>query len=77
MIALAKLRPESAIGLLEKATSLAPKNESARYALMLAYRNAGRLEDAQKQKAELDKLQRPPEGEFTEFLKKLGEKPKQ
>jgi tetratricopeptide (TPR) repeat protein len=77
MIALAKLRPESAIGLLEKASSLAPKNESARYALMLAYRNAGRLEDAQKQKAELDKLQRPPEGEFTEFLKKLGEKPKQ
>ena len=77
MIALAKLRPESAIGLLEKASSLAPKNESARYALMLAYRNAGRLEDAQKQKAELDKLQRPPEGEFTEFLKRLGEKPKQ
>jgi tetratricopeptide (TPR) repeat protein len=77
MIALAKLRPDSAIGLLEKASSLAPMNESARYALMLAYRNAGRLEDAQKQKAELDKLQRPPEGEFTEFLKKLGEKPKQ
>lgn len=77
MIALAKLRPESAVELLEKASSLAPKNESARYALMLAYRNAGRTEDAQKQKAELDKLQRPPEGEFTEFLKKLGEKPKQ
>jgi tetratricopeptide (TPR) repeat protein len=76
MIALAKIRPQSAVGLLEKASSLAPKNESARYALMLAYRNAGRFEDAQKQKAELDKLQRPPEGEFTEFLKKLGEKPK-
>jgi len=77
MVALAKLVPESAIPLLEKATALAARNESARYALMLAYRNAGRLEDAQKQKAELDKLQRPPEGEFTEFLKKLGEKPKQ
>jgi tetratricopeptide (TPR) repeat protein len=75
MIALGKLKKDTA--LLEKAVSLAPKNESARYALMLAYRNAGRMEDAQKQKAELDKLQRPPEGEFTEFLKKLGEKPKQ
>jgi tetratricopeptide (TPR) repeat protein len=75
MIALAKLKPASAIALLEKATALAPRNESARYALLIAYRNAGRTEDAQKQKAELDKLQRPPEGEFTEFLKKLGEKP--
>jgi tetratricopeptide (TPR) repeat protein len=75
MIALAKLRPSSAVALLEKATELAPKNESARYALLIAYRNAGRMEDAQKQKAELDRLQRPPEGEFTEFLKKLGEKP--
>lgn len=77
MVALAKLRPDSAIALLEKATALGPKNEAARYALMLAYRNAGRMDDAQKQKAELDKLQKPPEGEFTEFLKKLGEKPKQ
>jgi tetratricopeptide (TPR) repeat protein len=76
MVALAKLRPESAISLLEKATALAPRNESAHYALMIAYRNADRLGDAQKQKAELEKLQRPPEGEFTEFLKKLGEKPK-
>lgn len=77
MVALAKLRPNSAVALLEKATKLAPRNESARYALMLAYRNAGRLEEAQQQKAELDKLQRPAEGEFTEFLKKLGEGPKQ
>lgn len=75
MIALAKLRPQSAIELLEKAAELSPRNESARYALMIAYRNAGRQSEAQKQKAELDKLQRPPEGEFTEFLKKLGEKP--
>lgn len=77
MIALAKLRPESAIALLEKATTLAPRNESARYALMIAYRNVGRMADAQKQKEELDRIQKPPEGEFTEFLKKLGEKPKQ
>jgi tetratricopeptide (TPR) repeat protein len=77
MVALAKLRPDSAVELLEKATALAPRNEAARYSLMLAYRNAGRLDDAQKQKTELDKLQRSPEGEFTEFLKKLGEKPKQ
>ena len=75
MVALAKLRPDSAIQLLEKATALAPRNESALYALMIAYRNAGRLEDAQEKKAELDRLQRPPEGEFTDFLRKLGEKP--
>jgi hypothetical protein len=41
---------------------------------MIAYRNAGRTADAQREKAELDKLQRPPEGEFTDFLKRLGEK---
>jgi hypothetical protein len=45
---------------------------------MMAYRNAGRMDDAQREKALFDKLSRPPEGEFTEFLKKLGEKaPKQ
>ena len=42
---------------------------------MLAYRNAGRLEDARREKAILDAIQKPPEGEFTDFLKKLGEKP--
>ena len=51
-----------------------PASESAHYALMLAYRNAGRMEDAQLEKAVFEKLKRPPEGEFTEFLKKLGEK---
>jgi hypothetical protein len=36
------------------------------------------MEDAQREKVVLDKMQRPPEGEFTDFLKKLGEKaPKQ
>ena len=36
---------------------------------------AGRTADARRQKTELDKMQKAPEGEFTEFLKKLGEKP--
>jgi len=53
---------------------LQPLNESARYNLMLAYRNAGRGDDALREKAAIDKLRRPPQGEFTEFLKKLGEK---
>jgi hypothetical protein len=45
---------------------------------MLAYRNAGRVDDAQRERAILDKIKRPPEGEFTDFLKRLGEKaPKQ
>ncbi len=82
MIALGKIRTEqkqheAAIELLEKAVAKAPRNEAARYNLMLAYRNAGKPAEARKQKDELDKLQKPPEGEFTEFLKKLGEKPKQ
>jgi tetratricopeptide (TPR) repeat protein len=77
MVALARLRPRAAIPLLEKAVALSPRHEPARYALMIAYRNAGRLQEAEQQKAELDKLIRPPEGEFTEFLKKLGESPRQ
>jgi hypothetical protein len=45
---------------------------------MLAYRNAGRAADAAREQAELDKLQKSPQGEFTDFLKRLGEKaPKQ
>jgi hypothetical protein len=44
---------------------------------MRAYRRAGRQEDALKQKEELEKLQRPPEGEFADFLKRIGEKPEQ
>ena len=84
MIAVAKLRaarkqfPE-AIALLEQAVKLQPANEGAHYALMLAYRNSGRSEDAALAAAALEKLRKPPEGEFTNFLKKLGEKapPKQ
>jgi hypothetical protein len=56
---------------------LQPRSEVARYNLMVAYRNAGRTADAQKAKAELDKLQKPPEGEFADFLKRLGENPAQ
>ena len=79
LIALAKTRSDAkkyaeAIPLLERAVKLQPASESAHYSLMLAYRNAGRIDDAQREKAVFDKLSRPPEGEFTEFLKKLGEK---
>jgi tetratricopeptide (TPR) repeat protein len=83
LVALAKTKSDSkkyaeAIPLLERAAKLQPTSESAHYSLMLAYRNEGRMEDAQREKVVLDKMQRPPEGEFTDFLKKLGEKaPKQ
>jgi tetratricopeptide (TPR) repeat protein len=79
LIALAKMKLETkandeAISLLERAVRLVPSSEAARYSLMMAYRDAGRTQDALREKAELEKLQKPPEGEFTEFLKKLGEK---
>ncbi len=79
LIAVAKLRSDAkryadAITLLERAVKLQPRNETAHYNLMMVYRNAGRTADAQREKAELDKLQKPPEGEFTDFLKRLGEK---
>jgi tetratricopeptide (TPR) repeat protein len=79
LIAVAKLRSDGkrfsdAIALLERAVSLQPRNETAHYNLMIAYRNAGRAADALREKNELDKLQKPPEGEFTDFLKRLGEK---
>ena len=84
MMAVAKVRAGrrqfgEAISLLEKTVKLQPVNEGAHYALMLAYRNAGRSEDATREAAALEKLRKPPEGEFTNFLKKLGEKapPKQ
>ena len=80
LIALGKLRldqkkTEEAIELLQRAVKLTPRSESAHYSLMMAYRNAGRMDDARREKAEFDKLQKAPEGEFTDFLKKLGEKP--
>jgi tetratricopeptide (TPR) repeat protein len=78
--ALAKTRMDTkqyseAIVLLEKVVKLQAANESAHYSLMLAYRNAGRADDATREQAELDKLQKSPQGEFTDFLKRLGEKP--
>jgi cytochrome c-type biogenesis protein CcmH/NrfG len=81
-VALAKIRLQEkktseAIRLLEHAVQLQPKNEAARYSLMLAYRNDGRADEAAKQKIELEKLQKPPDGEFSDFLKRLGDKPKQ
>lgn len=81
--ALAKLRIDArqygeAVELLEKAVHLEPKNESAHYNLMRAYRGAGRTADAAREQAKLDALRQPPQGEFTDFLKRLGEKvPKQ
>ncbi len=80
LIALGKLRVaqkrnDDAIRLLKGAAELQPKSEAVHYNLMLAYRNAGRIEDAKREKATLDAIQKPPEGEFTDFLKKLGEKP--
>jgi tetratricopeptide (TPR) repeat protein len=82
LVALGKLRVQEkahddAIMLLERAVRLQPNMESAHYNLMMAYRGAGKNKEAQREKKELDKLQKPPEGEFTDFLKKLGDKPKQ
>lgn len=68
-------RNDEAVALLKRAIAVQPDNETAHYNLMLAYRNAGKTDAAAKQKAELDRLQRPPAGEFTDFLKKLGDKP--
>jgi tetratricopeptide (TPR) repeat protein len=68
-------RYDDAISLLNRAVKLQPRSEPAHYSLMMAYRNSGDLDAAKREKALLDQLQKPPEGEFTEFLKKLGEKP--
>jgi tetratricopeptide (TPR) repeat protein len=79
LIAVARLRSDAkqyddAIVLLERAIALQPRNETAHYNLMMAYRNAGRPAEAQREKTEIEKLQKPPEGEFTDFLKRLGDK---
>ena len=77
LVALGRIRMEAkrydeAIQILQRAIQLRPKMESAHYSLMLAYRNSGRVDEARREKAQLDQIQRPPEGEFSEFLKKLG-----
>jgi tetratricopeptide (TPR) repeat protein len=82
MIALAKIRTQNkeyqpAIDLLLHATALQPANETAHYALLTVYRNSGQLQKASAEKETLDRLQKPPQGEFSDFLKKLGEKPQQ
>jgi tetratricopeptide (TPR) repeat protein len=63
-----------AIPLLERVVATQPRNEAAHYSLMLAYRNSGQMDKARREQEELQKLQHPPEGEFTDFLKRLGEK---
>ena len=80
LVALAKLRLAGkqnveAIALLERAVKVQPNMEAAHYNLMLAYRESGKNKDAQREKQVLERLQRPPEGEFTDFLKKIGDKP--
>lgn len=79
LIALGKLDTQAkqypqAIELLSRATALQPSNETAHYALLTAYRDSGQMDKAKSEKAILDRLQKPPEGEFSDFLKKLGEK---
>ncbi len=63
-----------AIPHLQRAVELQPSNETAHYALLTAYRDSGDLEKAKLEKEKLDRLQKPPAGEFSDFLKKLGEK---
>jgi tetratricopeptide (TPR) repeat protein len=80
LIALGKIeildkRYDRALSLLNKAVALQPGNETAHYALLTAYRDAGQMDKAKAEKAILDKLQKPPDSEFSDFLKKLGEKP--
>lgn len=82
LLALGKIESASknyphAIELLSKATQLEPENEAAHYALLTAYRDSGQMDKAKAEKATLDKLQKPEDGEFSNFLKKLGEKPAQ
>jgi tetratricopeptide (TPR) repeat protein len=78
-LAVGKMRIQSkqyseAIPLFEHVVALQPDNEAAHYNLIMAYRNSGRMDKAREEQQVLDKLKRPPEGEFTDFLKKLGEK---
>lgn len=80
LTALARYRSRSnehaaAAKLLERAVELQPEAESSLYALMVAYRNAGRREDALETKEKLDALQQSPDGEFSDFLRRIGENP--
>jgi len=78
-LAIGKMRVQAkqysaAVPLLEHVVAVQPNSEAGHYNLMLAYRNSGRVDKAREEQQVLEKLQRPPEGEFTDFLKKLGEK---
>lgn len=64
-----------AVDLLERALELQPASEPTHYALMLAYRNAGRRTDAERIQEALERLRSPAEGEFSDFLKRIGEAP--
>jgi tetratricopeptide (TPR) repeat protein len=80
MIALGKLytaqkKYEPAISLLKQAAASQPENEAAHYALLTAYRDAGQRAKALEEKTILDRLQKPPDGEFSQFLQKLESKP--
>ncbi|HEX7361327.1 MAG TPA: tetratricopeptide repeat protein [Bryobacteraceae bacterium] len=71
-------RHQQAISVLERAVKIQPNNERAHYALMTAYRDSGQMQKAQAEEVVLQRLRKPPEGEFSEFLKKLGDQnPKQ
>jgi len=79
LVALGKLASQEkqypqAISLLQRAVQQEPSNERAHYALLTAYRNSGQLDKAKEEKTVLDRLQKPKEGEFSDFLKRLGEK---
>jgi len=63
-----------AIVLLERVVKLDSHNEAGHYSLMVAYRNAGQPDKAKQEQQELEKLKGAPEGEFTDFLKRIGEK---
>ena len=79
LIALGKIhlrnnRYAEAISVFTRAIQVQPTNESAHYALLTAYRNNGQVDRARAEKATLDRLQKPSQGEFSDFLKRLGEK---
>jgi tetratricopeptide (TPR) repeat protein len=80
LVALGKIESQEkqytkAIPLLQRAVEKEPSNERAHYALLTAYRNAGQVDKAREEKMALYRLQKPKDGEFSDFLKRLGEKP--
>jgi len=68
-------RYADAVPLLERVVAAQPDNEAAHYNLMLAYRDSGQMDKARREQQKVNALRRPAGGEFSDFLKKLGEKP--